>query len=143
MAAFGENLELYGKPPILKPNEYENYHMYLHLKENVTEALRNYLSELTKNVWDDVCFCQANKEDGSFLMEIPDLKQELVARFKFKAEDCVIFHVKETLLFVLPLEHILMRCGGVRRDGCPDALCARKKDRVRFIASTAEDVDIG
>lgn len=138
-------MERYGKPPILKPSEYSKFHMYLHLKEDVTEALRDHLSDLTKDTWDDVCFCLANKEDGSILIEIPDTKQETIARFSIEAKDCLIFHVKETFMFPICKEYIMLRCGGVRikKDGCPDTFLGFKKDQIRFIASTPEEVLIG
>ena len=129
---FGENMELYGKPLILKPSEYSKFHMYLHLKEDITEALRNFLSTLSEEgTWDKGCVCRANKEDGSFLIEIPDTEQEMVAQFSFEAKDCLIFHVKETFIFPMWREYILLRCGDVRikKDGCPDTFLGFKKDQ--------------
>ena len=131
----------YGKPKKLTESEYKQYYSYLHMNEKSTEHIRQRISSLDES-WSDMGII-AIVEDGTLVIEIPDIKEVNVCQLTLKKDDddFIIFSTKGQQVCEIDINFLLMRLGGAARKG---NFFAFKKNEFRIIIdSEGDEPDIG
>mgnify|MGYP000072942068 FL=1 len=132
-------MDSYGEPELLDMTEYDKYDIYMHLTEKATTYLREKLSTLDKETWNNECAGGVYIDKKIVVFEIPNKQMTHCQQIILKEADgdFRIFYAKEDITFDLDVLFMKIRVGGIKMEDCPSAFL---KKEVRLFSY---DDDIG